>query len=56
MAPSTPTPLITVDVKKGPLKQSLPFHNRWHPDIPHVRGAAAAALPLLLSPPKGPSA
>lgn len=36
MAPRTPFPLISVDVRKGPLEQEKPLHNRWHPDIPPV--------------------
>ncbi|KAK9823995.1 hypothetical protein WJX72_006864 [[Myrmecia] bisecta] len=36
MAPRTPIPLITVDLKKRPWEQEKPLHNRWHPDIPPV--------------------
>jgi len=28
--------LITVDIHKNAREQSLPLHNRWHPDIPAV--------------------
>nr|ABR18058.1 unknown [Picea sitchensis] len=36
MAPTTPRPVITVDVWKKPWEQEKPLHNRWHPEIPHV--------------------
>lgn len=36
MAPSTPRVVVPVDVKKRPWEQSVPLHNRWHPDIPPV--------------------
>lgn len=39
MAPHTPVPLITVDLKKRPWEQEKPLHNRWHPEIPHVAEA-----------------
>lgn len=28
--------IISVDVNKKPHEQSIPLHNRWHPDIPSV--------------------
>lgn len=36
MAPRTPRPVVTVDLKKQPREQKLPLHNRWHPEIPPV--------------------
>lgn len=36
MAPTTPTPVVTIDLKKKPGEQKLPLHNRWHPEIPPV--------------------
>lgn len=27
---------MPVDLKKKPWEQSLPLHNRWHPEIPAV--------------------
>ncbi|KAK9795218.1 hypothetical protein WJX73_003612, partial [Symbiochloris irregularis] len=35
MPPTTPTPLIKVDIKKPAADQGV-LHNRWHPDIPAV--------------------
>ena len=29
-------PLISVDLNQSATKQEIPFHNRWHPDIPSV--------------------
>jgi hypothetical protein len=36
MAPRTPRPIVTVDVKKKTWEQPTPLHNRWHPEIPPV--------------------
>lgn len=36
MAPRTPRPVVTVDPKKRPWEQTIPLHNRWHPEIPPV--------------------
>lgn len=36
MAPPTPKLVVTIDLKKKPLEQALPLHNRWHPEIPSV--------------------
>ncbi|EPS64323.1 hypothetical protein M569_10458, partial [Genlisea aurea] len=36
MAPSTPTLIFPIDVKKPPHEQKIPLHNRWHPEIPPV--------------------
>ncbi|KAJ0097057.1 hypothetical protein Patl1_28545 [Pistacia atlantica] len=36
MAPPTPRLVVPVALKKKPWEQKLPFHNRWHPDIPPV--------------------
>ncbi len=36
MAPRTPRPVVTVDVKKKTWEQPTPLHNRWHPEIPPV--------------------
>lgn len=36
MAPPTPRLVVPIDLKKKPWEQKLPFHNRWHPDIPPV--------------------
>lgn len=44
MAPHTPIPLITVDLKKKPWEQEKPLHNRWHPEIPHVAEATEGEL------------
>uniref|UniRef100_A0A0C9S545 TSA: Wollemia nobilis Ref_Wollemi_Transcript_13340_1660 transcribed RNA sequence n=1 Tax=Wollemia nobilis TaxID=56998 RepID=A0A0C9S545_9CONI len=44
MAPSTPKPLITVDLKKKPWEQEKPLHNRWHPEIPHVAEATEGEI------------
>lgn len=44
MPPIAPKRLISVDVKKGPLEQEKPLHNRWHPDIPHVCTAKEGEL------------
>lgn len=43
MPPRTPIPLITVDPAKPAWEQATPLHNRWHPDIPAVRGQAVGA-------------
>jgi hypothetical protein len=43
MAPRTPVPLISVDIRKRPWEQEKPLHNRWHPDIPAVRATCCFA-------------
>ncbi|KIY94358.1 formamidase [Monoraphidium neglectum] len=47
MPPRTPIPVVKVDPSKPAWEQETPLHNRWHPDIPHVRGhmGPAAAPP-----------
>ncbi|KAH9663911.1 Acetamidase/Formamidase family protein [Citrus sinensis] len=36
MAPTTPTVVVPIDLKKKPNEQKLTLHNRWHPEIPPV--------------------
>lgn len=37
MAPiKTPRAIVTVDPNKRPWEQTVPLHNRWHPEIPAV--------------------
>lgn len=36
-----PRLVVPVDLKKKPWEQSLPLHNRWHPEIPPVAEATA---------------
>lgn len=38
MAPliKTPRAIVTVDPNKRPWEQTVPLHNRWHPEIPPV--------------------
>ncbi|OMP01854.1 Acetamidase/Formamidase [Corchorus olitorius] len=36
MAPPTPRLVVPIDLKKKPWEQTLPLHNRWHPEIPPV--------------------
>ncbi|KAF2294690.1 hypothetical protein GH714_015559 [Hevea brasiliensis] len=36
MPPSTPRLVVPIDLKKKPWEQTLPLHNRWHPEIPPV--------------------
>lgn len=38
MAPliKTPRAVVTVDPNKRPWEQTVPLHNRWHPEIPAV--------------------
>lgn len=36
MAPPTPKVIVSIDLKKKPWEQTLPLHNRWHPEIPPV--------------------
>ncbi|KAL9229827.1 hypothetical protein vseg_005254 [Gypsophila vaccaria] len=41
MAPRTPRIVVPIDLKKRPWEQTLPLHNRWHPQILAVAEVAA---------------
>jgi len=44
MAPLTPRLVVPIDVKKQPWEQKVPFHNRWHPEIPPVADVTEGEL------------
>jgi hypothetical protein len=44
MPPRTPIPVVKVDPSKPAWEQETPLHNRWHPEIPHVRARKGGGL------------
>ncbi|PON66739.1 Acetamidase/Formamidase [Parasponia andersonii] len=44
MAQHGPRLVVPIDVKRKPLEQKVPLHNRWHPEIPPVAEAAVGEV------------
>ncbi|PIA33178.1 hypothetical protein AQUCO_04200144v1 [Aquilegia coerulea] len=44
MSKHGPRLVVPIDLKKKPWEQTLPLHNRWHPDIPSVAEVTVGEL------------